>query len=262
MKEREEKLKGLKDMIDMRKLMNSKPELVIPKKIYISTSSIRNVILNPITIPLFEFLTIFLIGGLVMILPSEDESLASSWSSTTGIIFALLYLVFFSIDLYIFITMNLKMFYYTFLTLVGRIISGILINIYATANLDAIFAWLFFFLSVTLVLSILKSLNEESLNFVYHCINVFIIIVGGLLVSLANSQVNPYYIFMIAVCTLLYQISVFHELGLVKYLWSLNESEWEDGFIHIAPRIAYYVKRFWEEGEGSRTGRVLDFEGL
>lgn len=250
------------DMIDMRKLMNSKPELIIPRKVYISSASIRKVILNPIAIPLFEYLCIFFIGGLVMLLPSTKEDLAANWSTTAGIIFFFLYFTFWTIDMVIFVTKKMKMYYYTFLTLVGRIISGILLNIFTSTKLDPIFSWLFFFLAVTMIIAILKALNEESLNFVYHCINVFVVIVGSLLVSLANSNVNPYYSFMIGVVTFLYQISVFHELGLVKYLWSLNLSEWEDGFIHLAPRIAFYVKRFWEEGEGSRMGRVLDFDDL
>ena len=250
MKEREEQLKGMKDMIDMRKLMNSKPELVIPRKVYVSSSSIRKVILSPIFIPLFEYFCIFLIGGLVMLLPSTEEDLAKNWTITAGIIFALLYLTFWTIDMVIFITKKMKMFYYTFLTLVGRIVSGILLSIYTTAKLDAIFAFFPFFLTVTLGISILKALNEESMSFVYHCINLFVVIVGSLLVSLANDNLNPYYSFMVGVCTFLFQISIYHELGLVKYLWSLNLAEWEDGFIHLAPRIAFYVKRFWEEGEG------------
>ena len=46
-KEKQERLKNQKDMIDMRKLMNSREDLIIPKKILVTNSNIRSVITFP-----------------------------------------------------------------------------------------------------------------------------------------------------------------------------------------------------------------------
>lgn len=194
----------MKDMIDVRKLMNSKPELVIPRKVYISSASIRNVILSPIFISLFEYVCIFLLAGLVIILPSSSNDLASNWSNTAGTIFSLIYLSFWAVDMVIFISLRTKLFYYTFLTLVGRIVSGILLCVFLYTKVAAIFLWTFFFLTITLVVAILKGLNDESMTFVYHCINIFVMIIGSILVNLASSKGEGYYSFMQAVVVFLY----------------------------------------------------------
>lgn len=47
-KEKQERLKNQKDMIDMRKIMNSREELIIPKKILVTNSSIKSVITFPL----------------------------------------------------------------------------------------------------------------------------------------------------------------------------------------------------------------------
>jgi len=41
MKEIENKMREMKDMIDVRKLMNSRPELKIPEKVYVPQASVR-----------------------------------------------------------------------------------------------------------------------------------------------------------------------------------------------------------------------------
>lgn len=223
----------------------------------------RKLVLSPIFISLFEYACIFLIAGFVLIMPSTQNDISQNWSDVTGVIFVLIYLGFWIADMIIFINRNLKLVNYTFLTFIGRIISGILVNIYATTKYDAIFCWGFFFLTTTMAISILRALKGDGSAFVFHLINIFILVIGTVLVSLASSRgVNAYYGFIVAMTVLLFQISVFHELGLVRYLWSLDEKEWEYGFIHIAPRLTYYIKWFWEKDETQRKGRVLEFDDL
>ena len=89
------------------------------------------------------------------------------------------------------------------------------------------------FLAVTVVLGIMKAINHESMSFVYQLINLFFIVIGCLLISLAFSDANNYYIGMAACLSFLYQVSLFHEVSLVKYLFQLPLEEWESEFIHL-----------------------------
>lgn len=217
-------------------------------------------------------------------LPSARSDIQNNWSTAAGVLFALIYFTLWSVDMAVFILRKMKLYYYTLLTLskkyskiffkiffqiiflnrikkliilVGRIVSGILINIYASSTIDISVAWIWLFLSITLLFAILKALNEDSVLFVYHAINFFVILIGGLILALGSQDINNYYNALCCTFVFLYQISVFHELALVRYLYQLPMKEWEQEFVHLAPRVAFYVKKFYTE---QRYGNEIDIE--
>jgi hypothetical protein len=115
--EDKKKIEEMRDMIDMRKLMNSKQDLAIPKRILVTSSNIRAVVMIPILIPMLEYLLIFAIGGMVMLLPTTGADVDKNWSVTAGIIFGLVYATLWALDMAIFLMRKIKWFYYTLLTL-------------------------------------------------------------------------------------------------------------------------------------------------
>ena len=44
---------------------------------------------------------------------------------------------------------------------------------------------------------------------------------------------------------LIYQATLYHESSLTNFLQSLSIEEWERAFIHLSPRVAFYVKKYY-----------------
>lgn len=128
-------------------------------------------------------------------------------------------------------------------------------SIFAASKIDISIAWIWLLLSITLLMALLKALNEDSVLFIYHAINFFVILLTGLILALGYQDINNYFNALCCVFVFLYQISVFHELALVRYLYQLPLKEWEEEFIHLAPRVAFYVKKFYTE---QRYGEEID----
>ena len=92
-------------------------DLTIPKKVLVTTSTIRSALLLPLMIPLAEFTIVFVIGGLVLLFPASISEIKENWSQTFGFVLFFLYFSVWSVDTVMFIIRKTEFFYYTLLTL-------------------------------------------------------------------------------------------------------------------------------------------------
>lgn len=71
-------LDGVPDMIDIRLLMSSKDELVLPREEIFTQNDLRSLILVPYLFPLIEYFSIFFFCGVVKLLASNRSDITSS----------------------------------------------------------------------------------------------------------------------------------------------------------------------------------------
>lgn len=129
------------DIIDIRLLMSSKDELVLPRDEIFTPNDIRSLIITPYLFPLIEYFSIFFFCGIIRIVSAPRVSIRSNWNSTVGAIYMVSYVSVFLIDLAIFISRNIKLFNYTLFTLLLRVFSGTVALLYLSILVDGFFTY-------------------------------------------------------------------------------------------------------------------------
>lgn len=131
----------LPDIIDIRLLMSSKDELVLPRDLLYTTSDIRPLLVLPISFPLIEYFAIFLFCGFARLIYSNRLSITANWNATIGAVYIICYLVIFIVDWVIFVIRNIKLFNYTIITLLLRVVAGTPALLYLSVLINGFFLY-------------------------------------------------------------------------------------------------------------------------
>lgn len=177
-----------------------------------------------------------------------------------GVIYFISYGVVFFVDLAIFYTRNPRLYYYTLFTLrslqspVLRMTAGILSILYLVIHVNGFFLYYPLALIIMLVVGILKGITKSSFALMYHLINIVLLVIGCLIMYFVFNT-EPLYLLVAALTVVVYQTSVYHETTLTNHLRVLTLQDWERLFVHLSPRLAFYVKKFY-----SRLRDLEDFD--
>lgn len=132
--------------------------------------------------------------------------------------------------------------------------AGTLSLLYLTINVNGFFLYYPLGIILMLVIGVLKGVTKSSFSIIFHAINVVLLFVGCLAMYYIFNT-DPMYLLVAALTIVVYQVSVYHETTLTNYLRELTLQDWESLFIHLSPRIAFYVKKFY-----SRLRELEDFD--
>jgi hypothetical protein len=167
----------------------------------------------------------------------------------------------FIIDLAIFYTRNPRLYYYTLFTLssleltpVLRMAAGTLSLLYLIIKVNGFFLYYPLGLIIMLVIGILKGITKNSFSMMYHIINIALLAIGCVIMYLVFNT-EPLYLLVAALTIVVYQTSAYHETTLTNYLRQLTLQDYERLFIHLSPRLAFYVKKFY-----GRLKELEDFD--
>lgn len=129
------------DIIDIRLLMSSKDELVLPRDEIFTPNDIRSLVITPYLFPLIEYFSIFFFCGIIRLVSAPRVSIVSNWNATVGAIYMVSYLSVFLVDVAIFISRNIKLFNYTLFTLLLRVFTGTVALLYLSILVNGFFTY-------------------------------------------------------------------------------------------------------------------------
>jgi len=206
------------------------PSLPLPEPL--SREDMRLTLFFPCLFPLIEYALVFVVGGFVLLINALRNNVEVAWSTNLAATVAIVWVAMWVIDLVLFFGRDVKAFYYTILTLGGRIVAGVVLNIYLGGKIDRSYAYLWLLMAITVIMGLLKALSKDAIALVFHAGNA-VICISVLTIVGFGYQTNFFHLLGMAILLLFTQITHFHELDLAKNLKQITLQEWENEFIHI-----------------------------
>lgn len=132
--------------------------------------------------------------------------------------------------------------------------AGTVALLYLTILVNGFFMYYPLALIIMLLIGIFKGVTSNKLAIMFHLINVVVLILGCIAMYYIFGT-NPFYLLVAGLTVVIYQTAVYHETTLTNYLRQLSLQDWDSLFIHLSPRLAFYVKKYY-----SRLRELEDYE--
>lgn len=132
--------------------------------------------------------------------------------------------------------------------------AGTVALLYLTILINGFFLYYPLALIIMLVIGILKGITTNAFAIMFHAINVAVLFLGCLAMYYIFDT-EPFYLLVAALTVIIYQTAVYHETTLTNYLRQLSLDDWDSLFVHLSPRLAFYVKKYY-----GKLRELEDFE--
>lgn len=132
--------------------------------------------------------------------------------------------------------------------------AGTVSILYLTILINGFFLYYPLALIIMLVIGVLKGLTTNAFSIMFHAINIVVLFLGCIAMYYIFNT-DPFYLLLASLTVIIYQTAVYHETTLTNYLRQLSLEDWDSLFIHLSPRLAFYVKKYY-----SKLRELEDYE--